>query len=121
MAERNSNNSNLVYSTEHGKMCPSCNKPVENCNCKNKKKVVPGDGIVRITLEKKGRKGKGVSVITGIPLDNFELKSLSKKLKQKCGTGGTVKNGVIEIQGDHRELLKSELTKSGYKVKFSGG
>jgi translation initiation factor 1 len=111
----------IVYSTDFGKMCPRCGNPATRCICKTKKTVPQGDGIVRLKRETKGRKGKGVTLITGVPADFEGLKSLSKSLKQKCGTGGTVKNGVIEIQGDHRDLLEVELTKRGYKVKRAGG
>ena len=115
-------NSRLVYSTAHGKMCPSCNRPVSQCNCRKQKKAAPKtDGIVRVGRETKGRKGKGVTVITGVPLDNEEIKDLGRELKKKCGTGGTVRDGVIEIQGDHRELLVSELQKKGWTVRRSGG
>jgi translation initiation factor 1 len=82
---------------------------------------VKTDGIVRIHRETKGRKGKGVTLLTGIPLPAEELKTLAKSLKQKCGTGGTVKDGVIEIQGDQRQLLLAELQKLGWKVKLAGG
>jgi translation initiation factor 1 len=80
-----------------------------------------GDGIVRVGRETKGRKGAGVTVITGIPSHPEGLEKLAKQFKQQCGTGGTVKNGVIEIQGDHRDLLIVELQKLGYTVKRSGG
>jgi len=80
-----------------------------------------GDGIVRVGRETKGRKGAGVTVITGIPSHPEGLEKLAKQFKQQCGTGGTVKNGVIEIQGDHRDLLVAELQKLGYTVKRSGG
>lgn len=79
-----------------------------------------GDGIVRVGRETKGRKGAGVTVITGIPSHPKGLEKLAKQFKQQCGTGGTVKNGVIEIQGDHRALLVAELQKIGYTVKRSG-
>ena len=79
------------------------------------------DEVVRIGRETKGRKGKGVTVIKGIPLNLEELKELAKQLKQKCGSGGTVKNNVIEIQGDHRDKLIEELSAQGYKVVRSGG
>ncbi len=82
---------------------------------------MPSDGIVRISRQTKGRKGAGVSLVTGVPLDDKNLKNLAKQLKQKCGTGGTIKSGIIEIQGDHRDLLKQELLKLGYTVKLSGG
>ena len=110
-----------VYSTEHGRICPGCGKPVAGCSCGRKKATPRGDGIVRIGRETKGRKGKGVTVITGVPLDTDGLLELAKKLKQRCGTGGTVKDGVIEIQGDQRETLVDLLTRQGFKVKTIGG
>jgi translation initiation factor 1 len=76
---------------------------------------------VRIERSTKGRKGKGVTVITGIPLDTGQLKQVAKTLKQKCGSGGTVKSGTIEIQGDHRDVLMAELKAMGYTVKRAGG
>ena len=114
-------NSGIVYSTEFGKMCPVCDCPVNRCTCRKKPGAVVNDGIVRVSRETKGRKGKGVTLISGIPLDAEEIKNLGKTLKKKCGTGGTVKDGVIEIQGDHRDLLIPELEKKGWTVKRSGG
>ncbi len=76
---------------------------------------------MRVGRETKGRKGKGVSLVTGLQLQNLDLARLAKRLKAKCGSGGTVKNGVIEIQGDHRDLLVAELRKEGFTVKRSGG
>ncbi|MCD6429979.1 MAG: translation initiation factor Sui1 [Deltaproteobacteria bacterium] len=111
----------LVYSTEFGKMCPDCNKPTAKCICQKKQALPKNDGIVRLLRETKGRKGKGVTLITGLPLDNEDLKKLAKSLKQKCGSGGSLKNGVIEIQGDHRDVLEKELDGLGYKVKRAGG
>jgi translation initiation factor 1 len=111
----------IVYSTEFGKMCPGCNKPIVNCICQEKQSIPKSDGIVRLMRETKGRKGKGVTLITGVPLDNEGLKKLAKSLKQKCGTGGSLKKYVIEIQGDHRDVLEKELGRLGYKVKRSGG
>lgn len=111
----------LVYSTEFGRMCPGCNKPIEECICQKKQSMPKSDGIVRLMRETKGRKGKGVTLITGVPLDNEGLKKLAKSLKQKCGSGGSLKNGVIEIQGDHRDVLEKELGRLGYKVKRAGG
>lgn len=110
----------LVYSTETGRTCPGCRNPVDECNCQQAF-VASGDGIVRIKRETKGRKGKGVSLVTGVQLPEAELKKLAKQLKQKCGVGGAVKDGVIEIQGDMRDLLKEELEKQGYTVKLAGG
>jgi translation initiation factor 1 len=106
----------LVYSTEHGKMCPACAKPMTACVCRQAK-AVSGDGTIRVRLETKGRKGKGVTLITGVPLAPSELAQLGKQLKQKCGSGGTVKDGVIEVQGDHRESLVEALKKLGWNVK----
>ncbi len=111
----------LVYSSEHGKMCPLCAKAVAACVCRPNDPEPTGDGIVRVRRETKGRKGKGVTVITGIPLEVSDLNPFAKTLKKKCGSGGTVKNGVVEIQGDHRELLMTLLKKEGWKVKASGG
>ena len=104
--------SRLVYSTESGKISPDKRK---------KQAILPNDGIVRLMRQTKGRKGKGVTLITGVALDNVALKKLAKSLKQKCGSGGSVKNGVIEIQGDHRDTLEQELGNLGYKVKRAGG
>lgn len=111
----------LVFSTEHGKMCPECEKPIDQCICAQKKKPLRGDGIVRVALDRKGRKGKGVTTITGVPVHLDEMMTICRKLMQKCAAGGTVKNGVIEIQGDHRDVVIEELKKSGYTVKRSGG
>jgi translation initiation factor 1 len=110
----------IVYSTAHGRMCSSCSKPTAECICQ-KKTVPEGDGVVRVGRETKGRKGKGMTVITGVPLDEMGLKDLAKQLKAKCGAGGAVKDGVIEIQGDHREVLLEELRKHGWQVKRAGG
>lgn len=118
-----SSNHRLVYSDEIGSNCPKCGQPLQKCRCDNKSSNnnTKSDGIVRIQRETKGRKGKGVTLITGIPLTGDELKSLAKSLKQKCGTGGTIKNGVIEIQGDHRDLLLELLKGKGWQVKKAGG
>lgn len=105
----------LVYSTEHGKMCPGCAKPLAACICHQAQLV--GDGAIRARLDTKGRKGKGVTVISGLPLGPVELALLGKQLKQKCGSGGTVKDGVIEVQGDHCAMLIETLKQLGWKVK----
>lgn len=121
MARFQDRNTRLVYSTAHGRTCPVCNRQLDRCGCRKKSPPPAGDGIVRIGRSTKGRKGRGVTVITGILLDGGELKQLAKTLKQKCGSGGTVKDGTIEIQGDHRDLLVAELKGLGYTVKRSGG
>lgn len=110
----------LVYSTETGRTCPDCGLPVADCRCGSAAPPI-GDGIVRVSRETKGRKGKGVTLISGLALSEKDLKTLAKKLKAKCGTGGTVKDFVIEIQGDQRDLLVPELEQLGYSVKRAGG
>ncbi|MGY8849606.1 MAG: stress response translation initiation inhibitor YciH [Pseudomonadales bacterium] len=102
--------SRLVYSTDAGRITQT-----------DKPQAIDTDGIVRIRHETKGRKGKGVSLVSGLDLDEAALKTLAKQLKQKCSTGGTIKDGVIEIQGDHRDILKIELEKLGHTVKLAGG
>ncbi len=109
----NSSNTRLVYSTGIGRIKPD-KQP-------NTPPPVPSDGIIRIRRETKGRKGKGVTTISGLPLDADALKLQAKRLKQLCGTGGAIKDGVIEIQGDHRETIKTELEKDDYTIKFAGG
>lgn len=110
----------LVFSTDQGRMCPDCRQPVEACRC-GEAQAPAGDGIVRVSRETKGRKGKGVTLVTGIPLVGKELKDYAKTLKAKCGTGGTVKDGIVEIQGDHRDLLVPLLQEKGWTVKKAGG
>lgn len=109
-------NGRLVYSTDGGRLCPGCGKPVAACVCKAEA-LPQGDGIVRLQRQTKGRNGKPVIVITGIPLPAGELKQLAKRLKSKCAVGGTVENGTIVIQGDKRDIIKAELESLDYKVK----
>lgn len=99
-----------VYSTETGRQKPEKSKP-----------QVIGDGKVRIQRETKGRKGAGVTLITGIPLEQAELKQLHKKLKQQCGVGGAIKDGVLELQGDQRQKVFDALANKGWDVKIAGG
>ncbi len=121
-----------VYSTEWGRICPKCGKPEAQCVCSKKKdrgrsEVVaktnqpPRDGIVRVMRDNKGRKGKTVTLVYGVLLGEEALKTLLSDLKRKVGSGGAVKEGVIEIQGDHRDTLVEELQGRGYKVKKAGG
>ena len=121
MRKKSANGSGLVYSTEHGRTCPKCEKSVAQCSCGQKKIPAKGDSIVRVSRETKGRKGSGVTLVTGLPLAASELNALAKQLKQRCGSGGTVKNGVIEVQGDHREVVIAELIRLGYQAKKAGG
>ncbi|PWB55237.1 MAG: stress response translation initiation inhibitor YciH [Nitrosomonadales bacterium] len=111
----------LVYSTGHGRMCPACRKPVAECACGRNKPIPESDGIVRVSRETKGRKGKGVTLVKGLALDTVALTQLGKQLKTACGSGGTVKDGVIEIQGDHCERVIELLKQQGRVVKRAGG
>lgn len=111
----------LVYSTDGGRMCPQCRQPVTACVCTKKPARSVGDGVVRLQLETKGRAGKGVTVVRGLDLPDTDLVALGKQLKAACGSGGTVKDGVIEVQGDHVAKVMTLLTAKGYKVKRVGG
>ena len=110
----------LVYSTEGGRMCPGCRQPVAACTCRT---AAPpsGDGVVRVSRATQGRGGKTVTVVKGVPLAADALAALGKQLKALCGTGGTVKDGVIEIQGDHVERVMAALQAQGHRVKRAGG
>jgi len=122
----------LVYSSEQGRVCPACGRSESRCNCRGKgararikarddaATAKASDGIVRVGRSTKGRRGKIVSTVTGVVLDDEELLELAGALKRRCGTGGALKEGVIEIQGDHRDTLVEELEKRGFKVKRAG-
>lgn len=110
----------LVYSTEHGTMCPQCNNPIHTGRCQPSTTTTTS-GPVRLGRETKGRKGAGVTLVSNIPLPAAELKPLCKQLKKTCGAGGTVKDAVIEIQGDHRDTIEATLAKRGWTVKRVGG
>jgi translation initiation factor 1 len=107
----------LVYSTEHGNMCPVCRQPQMQCVCKNE--APKGDGVVRIRREV--RRGKEVTAISGVPLPAAELAAFAKGLRTACGAGGTVKDGVIEIQGNHLDTVQPLLAAQGWTVKRAGG
>jgi translation initiation factor 1 len=114
----------LVYSTDAGRMCPACRRPVAQCACPRSGASVsaaPADGIVRVFLETKGRGGKGVTVVRGLGLDDAALAALGKQLKTACGVGGTTKEGAIELQGDHRERVMALLKATGRVVRRVGG
>ncbi len=110
-----------VYSTDQGRLCPQCLRAQAECVCPAHAAPRRDTGAVRIRLERKGRGGKAVSVVTGIPLDDKALNALNKRLKRQCGTGGTVKDGAIELQGDHRQQLLVLLVDAGYPAKLAGG
>ncbi|HEX9813470.1 MAG TPA: translation initiation factor Sui1 [Myxococcota bacterium] len=111
----------LVYSSGSGQTCPDCEKPIARCDCRKSPRAERGDGIVRIRREVKGRRGKTVTAISGIPLPEDELRALAGDLKRRCATGGSAKDGVIELQGDHRDALAEFLRERGYAVKLAGG
>lgn len=111
----------LVYSTELGRTCPDCRRPVAECRCAARQAAPVGDGVVRVGRETKGRKGAGVTVVSGLPLGGADLAAVAKALKQRCGSGGTVKEGRIELQGDHRDVVVTELRQRGFAAKRVGG
>lgn len=113
---KHSSNGGLVYSTEGGRMCPGCRQPVASCACKAASAPL-GDGIARVSRQSKGRGGKTVTLVKGLALDPVALAALGKQLRTACGSGGTVKDGVLEVQGDHVERIVDELGKQGYKAK----
>ena len=111
----------IVYSSEHGRVCARCNQPIARCRCSKNPRAARGDGNVRVRREVKGRRGKAVTLISGLPLTAEELRGLASELKRCCATGGSVKQGEIVIQGDHRDRLVGELEQRGYAVKRAGG
>ncbi len=123
LAMRKPSAGGLVYSTDAGRMCPGCRRPLPQCCCAANRaaSLRPPDGSVRISRESKGRGGKTVTLVRGLPLDVGELAALAKRLKTACGSGGTVKDGVIEVQGDHCERVLECLRKEGFSAKRAGG
>lgn len=117
---KSNSNGGLVYSTEGGRMCPECRRPLADCACKAKPAAI-GDGVVRVSRQTKGRGGKSVTLVKGLALDAIALALLGKQLRTACGSGGTVKDGVIEVQGDHCELVIEVLKKHGHQAKRAGG
>lgn len=115
-------NTRLVYSTDAGRLCPECTKPIGACICSKKQvSAVPADGVLRIRREVKGRGGKTMTVVSGFQLDGAGLQKLAAELKRGCGAGGSVKDGEILIQGDHRESVLAVLKQKGFAAKLSGG
>jgi translation initiation factor 1 len=113
----------LVYSTDSGRMCPVCRKPIAQCICSkaNAAAPVPSDGIVRVSRGTKGRGGKAVTVVRGLSMDSASLAKLAQQLKAACGSGGTVKDGIVEVQGDHCDKVIALLKGQGHIVKRAGG
>jgi translation initiation factor 1 len=117
---KTSSNSRLVYSTDGGRMCPECGASLAACTCKANTAIL-GNGDVRVSRQTKGRGGKSVTLVTGLALDAAALAVLGKQLRTACGSGGTVKDGVIEVQGDHCDLVMAALEKQGHRPKRKGG
>jgi translation initiation factor 1 len=117
----------VVYASGIGRVryCRACGQPETSCVCASRKQAsasaTPNDGSVRVVFERKGRRGKPVTLLTGLPLDADALAELARSLKQLCGTGGTIENGTILLQGDQRDKAQTRLTQLGYKVKRAGG
>lgn len=114
------NTGGLVYSTESGRMCPGCRQPIAQCRC-NATPAPRGDGIVRVSREKQGRGGKTVTVVRGLDLDADALADYGRKLRSACGSGGTSKDGVVEVQGDHVDRVMALIQADGRTVKRAGG
>lgn len=103
-------------------MCPQCRRPLDACACAAQARAKPlGDGRVRVAREKAGRGGKTVTTVRGLALDADELAALGKRLRAACGTGGTLRDGVLELQGDHVERVVAWLQQEGHAAKRSGG
>jgi translation initiation factor 1 len=113
--------SRVVYSTGVGSLCPNCRRPVRECVCPKGAPGAAKPAAIRVGREVKGRAGKGVTTVSGLPLSHADIESLATKLKKRCGSGGTVREGIIEIQGDHRDTIVAELGKLGWPAKKSGG
>jgi translation initiation factor 1 len=111
----------IVYSTGIGRRCPNCLRAAGECVCRQGTPGKAGDGTVRVSRETQGRKGKGVSVISGLGLATAGLEALATQLKKRCGAGGSVEEDRILIQGDHRDMLVAELASLGWNVKRAGG
>lgn len=115
--------SGWVWSSDHGRMCPGCRRPLAACACRASDATRPAasDGVVRVSRETGGRGGKTVTVVRGVPLPPPALADLARRLKAACGSGGTVKDGTIELQGDHRETVVALLERAGHRVRRAGG
>jgi translation initiation factor 1 len=111
----------IIYSSGVGSLCANCRRPVRECVCPKGAPGAAKPAAVRVGREVKGRAGKGVTTVTGLPMTLSDIESLAGKLKKRCGSGGTVRDGVIEVQGDHRDVIVAELIKLGWPAKKSGG
>ncbi len=108
----------LVWSSEKGSLCPGCGWPVRDCRCSSTpEEPVPAAVTAKLRLEKKGRAGKSVTVLDGLPRNRAFLAAIATELRAALGTGGTVRDGSVELQGDHRERLRGLLARRGWSVK----
>lgn len=122
MNQKNDDNYREVYSTERGEICAQCQRAKATCGCaEEKRKAVVGDGSVKVRRETKGRGGKTVTTISGLALNRDQLRDLLSDLKRRVGTGGAEKDGILEIQGDHCDVIIQELAKRSIKAKRAGG
>lgn len=122
MSKRNDSSYREVYSTERGTICPVCAKAAQKCSCQADRRATPlGDGNVKVRRETKGRGGKTVTTVSGLALNTDQIKTLLSELKRRLGGGGAIKDGVIELQGDHCDSVMDELAKRGIKAKRAGG
>ena len=112
----------IVYRSEVGRICPGCQRPLAQCACRDARgrPARPGTGAVRVGRSTQGRGGKVVSVITGLPLGDEALAVLAAELRKRCGSGGTIRDGIIEIQGEHRDTLVAELIRRGFPARRAG-
>lgn len=117
---RKTNGGGLVYSSEGGRMCPGCRQPLSACLCALGARTPAGDGSVRVSRESKGRRGKTVTMVRGLALEAGALAALGRRLRSACGAGGTVKDGALEVQGDHAGRVVDLLQAEGFVVKRSG-
>jgi translation initiation factor 1 len=113
----------IVYSTGVGRMCPGCRRPLAQCACKTAAAAAAraAAGKVRVSRQTQSRAGKAVTLITGLALAEAQLAALARDLKRHCGSGGTVKDGAIELQGEHRDAVVAELLRRGFAARRSGG
>ena len=119
----NEENARLVYSTDAGRICPQCGLPVENCRCSQNRgsSTKQTDGAVRIALDRKHRRGKMITIISGTLGDDTELAQLCRELKKLLATGGSAHDGQVDLQGDHRERVAAYFAARGIKTKRVGG
>ena len=122
MVRGSNEDSRLVYSSDAGRVdyCPKCNRLKQRCVCREAVGQ-RGDGTVRVSRERQGRAGKTVTVVTGLTGDAARLAEIAAQLKRLCGSGGAIKDGVVEVQGDHREKVATRLKELGFRVKLAGG